>query len=398
MTTRDRVLIAGAGPVGMVAAANLVRHGVPVTVLEANATLSEESRASTFHPPTLDMLDGLGVTGGLIAQGLIAPTWQYRDRAEGPVAIFDMGLLKDDTGHPYRVQCEQWKLTRLLYDALGRYPHAEIRFGHRAIDVSQDADRAVLALETPEGPVELAGRYVIAADGARSVLRKALDIGFEGFTFPERFLVVSTPFEFADRLPRLSYINYLSDPEEWLVLLRVKEFLRVLLPTGADEDDSALLSDAGIDTRLQRVVASGRPYDVVHRTLYHVHQRVAARYRAGRVFLAGDAAHINNPLGGMGMNGGIHDALNLTEKLAEVLGGADAALLDRYERQRRPIAIEYVQQATVRNREVLNERDPAVRRRALDELRGIAEDPVKAREFLLRSSMIASLRKAASLD
>jgi 2-polyprenyl-6-methoxyphenol hydroxylase-like FAD-dependent oxidoreductase len=398
MAEDDRVLIAGAGPVGLVGALDLARHGIAVTVVEAEPGLTQDLRASTFHPPTLDMLDALGVTGGLIGQGLIAPTWQYRDRAEGPVAIFDMGLLKDDTGHPYRVQCEQWKLTRLLYDALARYPHAEIRFGHRAVEVSQDADRAVLGLETPEGRVELAGRYVIAADGARSVLRKALDIAFEGFTFPERFLVVSTPFEFADRLPRLSYINYLSDPEEWLVLLRVKEFWRVLLPTSADEDDGALLSDAGIDTRLQRVVAAGRPYDVVHRTLYHVHQRVAARYRAGRVFLAGDAAHINNPLGGMGMNGGIHDALNLTEKLAEVLDGADAALLDRYERQRRPVAIEYVQQATVRNREVLNERDPAVRRRALDELRGIAEDPVKAREFLLRSSMIASLRKAASLD
>jgi 2-polyprenyl-6-methoxyphenol hydroxylase-like FAD-dependent oxidoreductase len=397
MAANDRVLIAGAGPVGLTGALDLARRGIPVTVLEAEPALAADLRASTFHPPTLDMLDALGVTEALIAQGLIAPTWQYRDRAEGPVAIFDMGLLKDDTAHPYRVQCEQWKLTRVLYDALRRFDHAEVRFDHRATGVRQDGNGATLELEGPDGPVELTGRYIIAADGARSAVRKALDIAFDGFTFPERFLVVSTPFEFAEPLPRLSYINYLSDPEEWLVLLRVKDFWRVLLPTSAEEDDAELLSDAGIDTRLQRVTPTGRPFEIVHRTLYHVQQRVAARYRAGRVFLAGDSAHINNPLGGMGMNGGIHDALNLSEKLAAVIGGADEALLDRYERQRRPIAIEYVQQATIRNRQVLNERDPAVRRRVLDDLRSTAEDPAKAHDFLLRTSMIASVRKAASL-
>jgi 3-(3-hydroxy-phenyl)propionate hydroxylase len=367
-------------------------------VVEAEPALTVDLRASTFHPPTLDMLDALGVTAGLIDQGLIAPTWQYRDRMEGPVAIFDLGLLKGETGHPYRVQCEQWKLTRLLYEALGRFSHAEVRFGHRAAGVRQENGVVTLLADGPKGPTELSGRYVIAADGARSAIRKALGIAFEGFTFPERFLVVSTPFEFAEPLPRLSLINYISDPEEWLVLLRVKEFWRVLLPTGADEDDATLLSDAGIEARLQRLVATGRPYPIVHRTLYHVHQRVAARYRAGGVFLAGDAAHINNPLGGMGMNGGIHDALNLTEKLAAVIGGADEALLDRYERQRRPIALDYVQQATIRNRQVLSERDPAVRRGVLDDLRNTAADPSLARDFLLRTSMIASVRKAASLS
>src|SRR5690606_31573544 len=184
-------------------------RGIPVTVVEAEPALTVDLRASTFHPPTLDMLDALGATAGLIDQGLIAPSWQYRDRAEGPVAIFDLGLLKDETGHPYRVQCEQWKLTRLLHEALGRFPHAEIRFGHRAAGVRQEDGLVTLLADGPKGPIELTGRYVIAADGARSALRKSLGIAFEGFTFPERFLVVSTPFEFAETLPRLSHINYL---------------------------------------------------------------------------------------------------------------------------------------------------------------------------------------------
>src|SRR5713101_2142008 len=114
MAVEDRVLIAGAGPVGLTAAANLVRGGVPVTVFEAGADLSEESRASTFHPPTLDMLDRLGAAQPLIAQGLAAPSFQYRSKQHGTLAQFDFGAIADVTGHPYRVQCEQSKLTRIL--------------------------------------------------------------------------------------------------------------------------------------------------------------------------------------------------------------------------------------------------------------------------------------------
>ena len=117
MMIRDRVLIAGAGPVGMVAAASLVRHGVPVTVLEANATLRDESRASTFHPPTLDMLDALGAAGPLIAQGLTAPQFQYRSR-DRLIAQFDFSAIGDATAHPFRLQCEQSRLTRILLERL----------------------------------------------------------------------------------------------------------------------------------------------------------------------------------------------------------------------------------------------------------------------------------------
>lgn len=111
MATSDRVLIAGAGPVGLVAAANLVRHSVPVTVFEGGPDLSMESRASTFHPPTLDMLADLDLVNPLIAQGLIAPKFQYRNRRDGLIAQFDFGDIADATQHPFRLQCEQSKLT-----------------------------------------------------------------------------------------------------------------------------------------------------------------------------------------------------------------------------------------------------------------------------------------------
>ena len=160
----------------------------------------------------------------------------------------------------------------------------------------------------------------------------------------------------------------------------------------------AVTGEDNLQARMQRVCATGEPYEIAHRTAYPVHQRVASSYRAGRVLLAGDAAHINNPLGGMGMNGGIHDAVNLAGKLAPVWHGEAAAeTLDRYDRQRRPIAIEHVQAATLRNKELLDESDPALRRRRQDDLSKIAADPVTARDYLLRTSMISALRHAESI-
>ena len=398
MSADERVLIAGAGPVGLVAALFLADEGIPVTVFEAEPELVTDLRASTFHPPTLDMLDRFDISRELIEQGLIAPTWQIRDRATGPVATFDLGLLADDTNHPYRVQCEQWKLSHIVFERLGAYSHAEVRFGCRAVGASQDGDSVTLELEGPDGPEEAMGSYLIGADGAASAIRKSQDIGFEGWTLPELFLVLSTPFEFADHLPELTYVNYITDPDEWLVLLRVIDCWRVLLPTYVDDNEAEMLSDETAERRLQAVVAAPEPYEVVHKTLYHIHQRVAETYRKGRVLLAGDAAHINNPLGGMGLNGGVHDAVNLAEKLAQVRCGGAEDLLDRYDRQRRGVAIEYVQAQTQRNRELLNEQDPVARKRRHDKLRHLTEEPVKGREFLLQSSMIASLRRADAID
>src|SRR5262245_36055461 len=126
MAIDERVLIAGAGPVGLTAAANLVRNGIPVTVLEAGSGLSGESRASTFHPPTRDMLDRLGAAEPLIAQGLVAPQFQYRTKQQGLLAQFDFGAIADVTAHPYRLQCEQSKLTRVLHDQLRDHPDFEL--------------------------------------------------------------------------------------------------------------------------------------------------------------------------------------------------------------------------------------------------------------------------------
>jgi 3-(3-hydroxy-phenyl)propionate hydroxylase len=388
---QERVFIAGAGPVGLTAAASLVRAGVPVTVLEAGAELSAESRASTFHPPTLDMLDQLGAAAPLIAQGLKAPQFQYRSRAHGVMGTFDFAAIADATRHPFRLQCEQSKLTRILLDALRHDPNFRIEFGSRVTGVTQDADGVRITLENGAAHT---GRYLIGADGAGSRVRGALGIAFDGFTWPERFLVVSTPFDFYPAIERLVPVTYVADPARWHFLLQIPGLWRVMFPISPDESDEMALSPVFAQALMADVVPGVSGYEITHTTLYKVHQRVAATFRKERCFLIGDAAHINNPLGGMGMNGGIHDAMNLTARLADVWHGrASDTELARFDKQRRLVTLEYIEQQSIRNKRNLESAGTEFR----DSLAEIAADPARTRDYLLRVAMIASLRRAEEL-
>ena len=378
----------------MTAAANLIRHGVPVTVLEAGTCLSEESRASTFHPPTLDMLQDLGVSEPLIAQGLVAPKFQYRARRSDAVAEFDFGEIADLTRHPYRVQNEQSKLTRLLWDKLREQPGFELCFNSRVKGVDQREMEVRVEVERNGRTDVHSGAWLIGADGARSAVRRALGIVFEGFTWPERFLVVSTPFNFKSVIAGLTSVNYVADPERWHFLLQIPDLWRVMFPIKENEDDALALIADFAQSLMSGIVAGIARYEVAHVTLYRVHQRVASSFRAGRAFLAGDAAHVNNPLGGMGMNGGIHDAMNLTSRIVKVSRGEAADdELDRYDRQRRLVTLEYIQDQTIRNKKNMESDGAAFIR----ELQAVTADKARARDYLIRASMIASLRRAAEL-
>jgi 3-(3-hydroxy-phenyl)propionate hydroxylase len=205
----DRIIIVGAGPVGLTAALALARRGIPNVLLAAEPELVMELRGSTFHPPTLDLLDEFEVVPRMIEVGLKAPTWQFRDRESGPIATFDLSLLADDTNHPYRVQCEQWKLMPFLEAEL-RKLGSDLRFGHEVTGVRQDVEAVTVTAQTASGPVELAGRYVIAADGTRSAVRRSLGVEFDGFTYPELFLIASTDFRFENTLTDIAYVNYIA--------------------------------------------------------------------------------------------------------------------------------------------------------------------------------------------
>ncbi|MGI5330607.1 FAD-dependent oxidoreductase [Actinomadura nitritigenes] len=394
------VVIAGLGPVGATAALTLARAGLRVAVFEeapAGGAAGRDgtgSRASTFHPPTLEILDALGVAEDLHEVGLVCDSYQYRDREEGLVARFDLAEIKDDTPFPYRLQSEQQNLVRIIADRLAGMPDVHLVHDARVAAVEQEGDTVAVRVETAgsagtgDETVTVRSRWLIAADGAHSTVRRELGIAFEGMTYPEQFLVVSTTDDFAALIPGLAQVNYISDPREWVVLLRTPLHWRALFPLpGGDAGDA--LEPAAVQRRLQAVAPQDRDYTITNTRVYRVHQRVAARLRDGRVLLAGDAAHINNPLGGMGMNSGIHDAAAAAAAILAAETG-DEALLDRYDEERRGVALDYVRVVTHGNWESLQEEDPAERRRQHDRMRRTAADPALARAYLLRSSMLAA--------
>jgi 3-(3-hydroxy-phenyl)propionate hydroxylase len=396
------ILVAGGGPVGCIAALALARQGIPVHVFEAQPRVDDSPRAATTHAATLEMLAELGLVEEVIRRGLIEPKFRIWDRASREIiAEFDFAVLKDGTRFPYVVQCEQHKLANMAIERLRRLAHARVDFSARVMSVRQFDDRVEALVEDARGSRKIAGSYLIGADGGRSTVRKALGIAFEGYTHPERFLVLTTSFSFDAEHAQCSR-NYFSDPDEWCALFKVtgddgSGLWRVLFPTRAEETDAQALDADAVEGRLQKFFPKLGRYPVVHRNLYNVHQRVAASFDKGRVFLAGDCAHVNNPLGGLGLNFGIHDAMELSALLGRVLRGeAPAHILDQYDRLRRPLNIEYVQQQTIANKKRLEEKDLAIRAKNNEALRGTAADPVAHRAYLLRASLIESVRKRAA--
>lgn len=401
--SKSQVVISGGGPVGLICAYALARRGVTVTVLDQNSELQDDPRAATTHPATLEVLDGLGVIDQVIEQGLVAEEFEFWDRPTGEkVATFDHAALADDTKFPFVVQCEQFKLAKIFLAKLQGEETATILFNHDVTAIDHTPNGVTVTATTPDGVQTFEGDWLIGADGGRSVVRKSAGIAFEGFTWAERFLVLSTPFDFqAER--GMSFRNYIADPDEWCNCFKVAAdgppgLWRLVFPADPEADEETLLADDFVQEKMQKFFKRDSDYDIVHRNLYNVHQRVASTFRLGRVLLAGDSAHVNNSIGGMGLNGGIQDAVNLTDKLAAVIvDGEDENLMDLYDKQRRTYAVEFVQEQTIANKKRLEATDPEARAANMQNLREMAGDPAKARNFLLGASMITAMRRNAEM-
>ena len=399
----DRVLIAGGGPVGYTVATILAQKGIPFVLLEAGDRVFDEPRAGTIHPPTLELYDTIGATDEMIRRGFTVSNYKYWDRAEGLVAEFDLSKLADETRFPFRLMLEQHKVCYVLQDMLAELGGADVRLNHRVTDVTQDDEFVTATVETPNGTETIRGRYIVGCDGGRSQVRKSMDVEFEGFTYDERFLILSTPYDFGEL--GYAFTNYIADPVAWRALFKVPGadgtgMWRVVSPVDPTLPEEELFAEDAVQARLQDFHAIDGDYDVVHRNVYNVHQRVASRYVDGRKLLAGDSAHINNPLGGMGMNFGIQDAFNLTDKLIQVwFEGADPEeQFGLYDRQRRTVAQQYLQTQTIENKKNLENKDPVERKRFQDDLRAITQDPERLHAYLLRVAMIEGFRRSLTID
>lgn len=403
MSNVHPVVIAGSGPVGSLMALYLAQRDIPVLLLERENDLPVDLRASTFHPPSLEMIAdlGMGVIEEMLARGLKADRYQYRDRQSKEIANFDMSLLEGETRFPFRLQLEQYEFTRIVNARLADLPHAQVRFAHEVTGFEQTENTVDVEVTSDSVCSTIRTQFLVSAEGARSCVRKQANIDFMGFTYDEKFLVVSTQFPFEDVFEDLSWVNYVSDPDEWCVILRTEKIWRVLFPTTPETaaDEQRLLSDEFIQERLQHLWRKDGDYEIGHRTLYNVNQRVAETYYKGRVLLAGDACHINNPLGGMGMNGGLHDANNLAAKLVRIIKNDEAhePLFEHYNRQRRDLAVRFIQEHTIANKKLMEASDVNAQRLRQKMLMETAANPEKAKAFLLERAMINCVRDSEAV-
>jgi len=393
-----KVIIIGAGPVGTFAAYCLAEYGIETLVLESESTCETDMRASTFHPSTLKYLDNLNLADELIEKGLKAPIFQYRIRSTDEVLEFNLQELDDVLDFPFRLQCEQYKFARMLAGKLDHHRHSSVLFNRKLINFSEGNNKVTLDVDHHGTSEQYQCDYLIGADGANSIVRRNLGIEFSGFTYEEKFFTLSTEKPLENYFSNLSYVNYVSDPEEWFVLLKAPSAWRILVPVPQTLDDKAIKSNDYVSDIFRRVLNSSDPIETIHRTIYRVHQRVVNKMRYGRIMLAGDSAHLNNPLGGFGMNGGLHDAWNLAEKLDGIINHKkDQDLLNLYDRQRRTVMNDFIQKQTIRNKKMIEETGDVKNSSEWMRMRKIHENENERREYMLRQCMTQSLINEAAI-
>ena len=383
------IIIVGAGPVGLSLSLALARQNVPVALFEAETELNQEIRASTFHPPTLEMLAEWGALTDVMAHGFIVRQLMYWERqSRERIAAFDYGAIANDTLYPFRLQCPQHILTRVLLPHVAQAQTAVVHMDHIFIGYTDKGTHVEAVFETANGRCVVKGSYLCGADGSASAVRKAAGLSFEGMTYADRFLLIGTDYDFSTLFPEFGPVNYIYDPQEWVIILRLPDLVRVVFRLRDDEETEVALSAPALQQRMWRFIGEETDFVIKTTQLYRVHQRVAETFRKERVLLLGDAAHINNPAGGMGMNSGIHDAYMLAKRLTAVYQGAPDTLLDQYSQSRRAVALENIRQYTDKNYKDLSATDPVYRQQRNEELRATAADPVRTREYLLKASML----------
>ena len=384
------VIITGAGPTGLTLALALGRAGIKVELFEAADDLADEIRASTIHASTLELWDELGVADAIIAKGKKTYSLQFWERASKIlVAEFDYGLIKNDTRYPFRLQCPQNIVTRELLPAVKATGNVSVHMSHAAKRFEDKGDSVILYVDSPSGEKAIKGSYIAACDGPRSPEREQLNIQFPNLSVLEdRFLLIGSDINLKDIYPDIGPVAYFYDPEEWIICMQLPEMTRTVFRIPPEEATEGLTNEDSCRKRLSKVVGDDYNYQIKVVNYYSVIQRAAETFRVGRVILAGDAGHLNNPTGGQGLNSGAQDAGMLAEKLIAVLNGASDTALDEYSKLRSDYAANMVQAKAKKNYSDLVLTDADERAERNQNMALIAKDPRQAREFLLRSAML----------
>ena len=389
-TNRRKVILVGAGPVGFLAALGLARQGIEVTVLDSEPAVVRSPRAAVYYHTTLSILRKLGLAEDAEAIGLPSTEFRMHWLETGEVMSSDMrDALDPGQEFDHNLHFGQHILAELVMEHLARLPHAEVLWNHRVTGLAQSEDGVTLTVETPDGPAEMRGDWVIGTDGARSTIRGLLGLEFEGYTWPDRFVATNIAYPFLDH--GFCNANMLVDPVNWAVVGRLGRENLWRLTYGED----AALDEATILERMPGRFAAippdpSIPYRIDNFSPYRVHQRCARSFRAGRVLLAGDAAHACNPCGGLGLTGGVLDADAVSDTLGAVIHGrANESVLDFYAEERRRVFLEVASPMSANFKRLLSEADPG--QRARDKAEMMAEAGRGGRE--IRASSLAELMK-----
>jgi 3-(3-hydroxy-phenyl)propionate hydroxylase len=371
-----KVLVIGAGPVGLVTALSLAKPGIDVTVIEAEDGIVESPRAMGYHWPVLDGLEMLGLLDDMKEEGFIQRQFSFRILKTDEQILFDASVLKDLTDHPYMLVLGQNKLAKIVLRHVERHSNITIAWKTHFQSLEQDSEGVTIkTLRDGEEQIYEAD-WLIATDGARSQVRKAVGLDFGGITWPKRFIATNIHFDF-DKYG-WGRMGYLLDPQFGAVMGKLDRdgLWRVMFSESAELPVEGM--EARIGDYMQAVLPGDKKYELAMFNGYGMHQRSAEAYRVGRVLLAGDAAHATNPTSGYGLVGGLFDSYALTDALTAVLAGtADESVLDDYATARRKVFEEITSPvSTTSMRLVFDSQNNDQLARTADALRARSQDPV----------------------
>jgi 2-polyprenyl-6-methoxyphenol hydroxylase-like FAD-dependent oxidoreductase len=388
MEKRAGVIVVGAGPVGFLTALGLARNGIPVTLLEAEAQINDSPRAAVYFPTTVKILKRLGLLDDALAIGLKSWAFTFRVPSTHTVVSVDNRLnTPDDDDNTYNLHFGQHILARLVMQHLERLPHADIRWNTRVVGIEQDARSVTVTAETPTGPVELQADWVIGTDGARSGVRHALGLPFEGHTWPDRFVATNLYYDFKKH--GFGPANMVSDPVDWAVVAVLGKDDMWRVTYGEDASLPEEEARRRIPEHYAKILPGSEAYEIVASSPYRVHERCAPTFRVGRALLAGDAAHVCNPCGGMGLTTGVIDAVAVVDTLSAVIATrAPDSVLDFYSQERRRVFLEVTSPLASNFKRMLSEKDPAQRERDVQMFRNMVENAVEAGTTMNMSEMI----------
>ena len=348
-TGKSPVTIVGAGPVGLTAAIDLALHGVPSIVVDQKDQVSRGSRAICWSKRTLEIFDRLGVAGRMVDKGV---TWKVGRLFHGKDEIFSFNLLPEP-GHkmPAFINLQQYYLEEYLIDRAREFAGLiDLRFQHKALslDFEEEANKSpCLKIDTPDGSYRLVSEYVLACDGAHSLIRRQLGLALEGTDFDEKFLIADV--EMTADFPSERWFWFHPDFHEGETALLHKQpddIYRIDLQLGPTADPDAERQPDKVSPRIERAVG-GRPFKLDWVSVYRFSCRALREFQHGRVLFVGDSAHVVSPFGARGGNGGIQDVDNLAWKLAAILNKkAGSALLSSYSQERRFAALENIRSAS----------------------------------------------------